>query len=1184
MLTFDSSTLAADVPSAAALTALHRALHESCRRSYRWSSTPHGDAADHLKVCLLRRVITLLRRAGHALVASDDTTKHMTRSQHTATLAAVVSSAIRPSALRDVEEFKMLMWDSLSVVFNNDQALADVVISLAKDNVALEDLVHDSLIDLNSIGGNTPPGAYDFDLMDEGVPTTASSSSSSRHSRQRVAFVPQVISPDSSLNSSAIHHATTGHHHHHQNAINERSSSQLSSGGSKLHRSGIMNTTMVNSSNRGKISPTHSHLNQSDSLFSSSSLAKLWSRQTLLLVLFVIIAISLITSFQAWRELKRGEAAGTFSPRGAKKHYRGGGHTSNEHEASIAGESQSPRPYQRLHRRDAMSDDASLDIERPAQRPLPAITTTTTANARPSRSSRQKRNSEVLDTLRQREQELLASMHAEQAAAQRQMTLEAEEPPRALPIVIPPIDIASQLSAPKAQPTRTSPCGSDSTKNPSGLPGRSYDPVDSITALSFDLTDDELATIAKLEASKTATRHTFIRDIVARAMDADPRSDASSYHSFFSDRSAKMEMVDVHDQLAAIPATDDAAAPSSSSASDEMVLLRRRNAGAACPAVQPALVDAVYTYVNPNSASHQSAVRESCRARGRECSDHRFRDFNELMYSLRTVHHRGGMSGGGPAGEQSAGRFVGNVFVVVADRDQIPGWLHHEHVGNLHNVAAPPQSPPRPPSDGRIMRHDVTRRKTASATDGSKNSTSSASPRTSGRVFSVTHKEIFPPEVHDAALPNFNSFAIETNLHRIPGVGRFFVYFNNDMLWGRKVSYFDYFRPISHARQQYRIETTVEGQCLAEHFRSDSVTSIGAEEPSKTLSAPLARRAVVFMEPIHYFDRSDELADRRMTPKYSPLPPSYDIYARRHYGRGVTRNRRGQIIVQAQIAPIVEPPPQTQTKFEASLVSNNANNASCAFNPVKTDSIFRLTMKTPHSGDTQHKTTNYNRKLVFTNYGLPPSHSFAHYPGIYDRWVLSRMLEDEVKDEAATTRAARFRTQDSIWTTMVYPYVAFAHRRAVDRKLVGQRLKLWTRETKYETLSNDVSRLGPLMDPNFGLLPEAYQGDMWLSQAAANAAKLRPLSIGGHNAVVREKLRDWLVTMEGKNEALYHFCMMTSGGMVSMYHGELQQKMKLFVTVNDDLSIVNPYSADAVTSLLQLISGGSPSAPWERHR
>ncbi|CUG66587.1 Hypothetical protein, putative, partial [Bodo saltans] len=240
--------------------------------------------------------------------------------------------------------------------------------------------------------------------------------------------------------------------------------------------------------------------------------------------------------------------------------------------------------------------------------------------------------------------------------------------------------------------------------------------------------------------------------------------------------------------------------------------------------------------------------------------------------------------------------------------------------------------------------------------------------------------------------------------------------------------------------------------------------------------------------------------------------------------------------------------------------------------------------KTPHSRDTQHKTTNYNRALLFQNYGLPPSHSFAHYPGIYDRSVLSRMLEDEVKDEAATTRAARIRTQDSIWTTMVYPYVAFAHRRAVDRKLVGERLKLWSRETEYETLSKDVSRLGPLMDPNFGLLPEAYQGDMWLPDHAASMAKVQPLSasIGNYgHTVVREKLRDWLVSMEDKDESLYHFCMMTSGGMVMMYHRELQSKMKLFVTLNDDLKVISPFTADSVQNLLKLVSSDAPSCPWE---
>jgi hypothetical protein len=60
------------------------------------------------------------------------------------------------------------------------------------------------------------------------------------------------------------------------------------------------------------------------------------------------------------------------------------------------------------------------------------------------------------------------------------------------------------------------------------------------------------------------------------------------------------------------------------------------------------------------------------------------------------------------------------------------------------------------------------------------------------RVHLVTHAEVFPdPEV----LPTFNSNAIEMCLHRIPGLSRHFIYFNDDVFLGRAVRESDFFLP-----------------------------------------------------------------------------------------------------------------------------------------------------------------------------------------------------------------------------------------------------------------------------------------------------------------------------------------------------------------------------------------------------
>ncbi|CUG67025.1 Hypothetical protein, putative, partial [Bodo saltans] len=493
-----STQVESDVSSAAALVKLFRALHDSCERSYRWSSVPQGDAANHLKVCLLRRVVTMLRRTGHSIASTTITpagirsafsSRHMTRSQHTATLAAVVSSAIRPSALRDVEEFKMLMWDSLSVVFNNDQALADVVISLAKDNVALEDLVHDSLIDLNSIGGNTPPGAYDYDHLEE-VPCMQSTTSSSRHNNSRLQrLIPHHASsqgtPDHSMNSSIIFPAAALHYQQ-QTPIQKISPQGEGNNNKALRSTSLTNYSLSRGVGGGAknspITDTVVHgTESSSSTWGLSPGGKLWSRQTLLIVLFLLVMVSVTTSLKAWRELKRGEAAGKFSNGSKRRHHRtqsgsshsNSGHSTHSHDVHLPPEAELPPQNQQQKVQEIASTPPST------VQPVPPTTKAPPAPKSGRYNRKRKRNGDILQSLRQKEQELVADIMNNRATppSRNRVVQQFANTPIPLP--------AATRPPPGPKQTATSPCGSDSTKNPSGLPGRSYDPVDSITALSF---------------------------------------------------------------------------------------------------------------------------------------------------------------------------------------------------------------------------------------------------------------------------------------------------------------------------------------------------------------------------------------------------------------------------------------------------------------------------------------------------------------------------------------------------------------------------------------------------------------------------------------------------------------------------------------------------------------------------
>lgn len=60
------------------------------------------------------------------------------------------------------------------------------------------------------------------------------------------------------------------------------------------------------------------------------------------------------------------------------------------------------------------------------------------------------------------------------------------------------------------------------------------------------------------------------------------------------------------------------------------------------------------------------------------------------------------------------------------------------------------------------------------------------------RVTVVDHSEIFG---EGSALPTFNSHAIENNLHHIEGLSEHFLYFNDDVFLGRRVTAEDFFTP-----------------------------------------------------------------------------------------------------------------------------------------------------------------------------------------------------------------------------------------------------------------------------------------------------------------------------------------------------------------------------------------------------
>ena len=124
----------------------------------------------------------------------------------------------------------------------------------------------------------------------------------------------------------------------------------------------------------------------------------------------------------------------------------------------------------------------------------------------------------------------------------------------------------------------------------------------------------------------------------------------------------------------------------------------------------PFPIDIVYTWVNgsdPDFIRQLNKQDKSHSNTAEDTSESRFQDFNQLLYSLRSI--------------EMYAPWIRRVYIVT--NGQIPSWI------NLTSVTM------------------------------------------------VNHKSIFTEPSH---LPNFNSLAIETHLHEIPGLSENFIYFNDD--------------------------------------------------------------------------------------------------------------------------------------------------------------------------------------------------------------------------------------------------------------------------------------------------------------------------------------------------------------------------------------------------------------------
>ncbi|XP_019733231.1 LOW QUALITY PROTEIN: N-acetylglucosamine-1-phosphotransferase subunits alpha/beta-like [Hippocampus comes] len=103
------------------------------------------------------------------------------------------------------------------------------------------------------------------------------------------------------------------------------------------------------------------------------------------------------------------------------------------------------------------------------------------------------------------------------------------------------------------------------------------------------------------------------------------------------------------------------------------------------------------------------------------------------------------------------------------------------------------------------------------------------------RVSIVTHKEIFLNMSH---LPNFNSHAIESHLHRIPGISQKFLYLNDDMMFGKDAWLDDFYTPTDGQKVMKIDESTLSIKRISINF--DNSFSNQHNRPLTSLQVYLA--------------------------------------------------------------------------------------------------------------------------------------------------------------------------------------------------------------------------------------------------------------------------------------------------------------------------------------------------------
>ncbi|KPA83888.1 hypothetical protein ABB37_02075 [Leptomonas pyrrhocoris] len=590
----------------------------------------------------------------------------------------------------------------------------------------------------------------------------------------------------------------------------------------------------------------------------------------------------------------------------------------------------------------------------------------------------------------------------------------------------------------------------------------------------------------------------------------------------------------------------------------------------------PMRLDVVYTYVNPSAPSFARHLR----MRNVPFEQRRYRDWEELRYSLRSLHafvlnngalaqyHRrhaadvrrlgelGYRVNASEVGDGGVVPLVRRVYLVVSDVDQVPAWLDAERFPQL-------------------------------------------------RV--VTHRDMFTAEEAEWVLPTLNSNVIESGLHRIPGVSRFFFYIANDMFVGRKVSFFDLFRPLSPLRQRLHL--------------FDMAAHTDATSMSFADTALNDDRAALLLEPVVHSDTEVmEWGEGAMT----EAETSATSHAQELLGNCLFQQSYASLRQNAQ-----------RKKWTKNSTLQPAWSTTKGF-----------ALHDPHYGVTPRGAgvgSHYYYHLTSTHLdGVELPFGYAHTPQLVDREVYRRLNEVELFNLTNATRKAYEREMHPYSPIDEYAVFSVAMARGAERHMwntvwrnapaivfsdVGEELQSWWR-TNVAMRSRDVlERLsGRLSHKIQSSMFGALYGDTWAAQlqrpdlalemgywwvrdTVSPAPPSRELSSlktlyaipdVASGEACRVRPTEWSARSDDHYFSLLHdmhhhtkrddtflFEMVDSDVKVMLISARLKYEWlnrPLFMGFNDNF----PSTADfketksVFTVLLKIISHNCPPAPWER--